>query len=323
MATAGITREVIAFESANPRNYWQAITDPSGCPSVEITAQLYLPEGPRPLPIVAVVPGSLGIGPNHRAHARTLLEAGLAACILDPFGGREVESTVADQTQYSFAASAFDVLALVATLAARPEIDSQRIGALGHSRGGTAVTLAACRLFADPILGPHTGMAAVYAAYPWCGHQFAHPAIGATRYRAIIGELDEWCSVQQVQAQTHAMRLAGADATVAVVAGAHHSFDRLERVHRIDDAAVAVTAPTVLIDDQGRLVDPRTGVADPQTVDRDLFIAAYQGGHVTRGASIGGTDGQPELFRQDMLDFFMPLAEPSWDSPRRHGHHDE
>ena len=36
---------------------------------------------------------------------------GIAALVIDPFGARAVTSTVANQTQFSFAASAFDVLA--------------------------------------------------------------------------------------------------------------------------------------------------------------------------------------------------------------------
>ncbi len=306
----GVVGEVIDFESANPRNYWQAINDPGGCPGVALDAKLFCPPSDHALPLVMVVPGSLGVAVNHEAHAETLLGAGFAVCVLDPFGGRMVESTVAEQTQYSFAASAFDVLALLRVLAAREDVDSSRIGALGHSRGGSAVTIAACRRFADPIIGPDVRLSAVYAAYPWCGHQFADPRVGTTRYRAIIGELDEWCSVQEVQAQAHAIGLTGADASLRVVPGAHHSFDREEPVHLIDDAAVAVTAPTVLIDNDGAMIDSRTGIANPDTVDLDMFQAAFANGHATIGASIGGITGQPELFQKDMLTFFAPLATP-------------
>ena len=83
-------------------------------PRITIDGQLFLPSGASGagrLPLVIVVPGSLGVAPVHLTHAETLTSAGLAAFVLDPFGARGVTSTVSNQTQYSFAASAYDVLA--------------------------------------------------------------------------------------------------------------------------------------------------------------------------------------------------------------------
>ena len=96
------------------------------------------------MPLVIVVPGSLSVAPSHLRHAETFTDMGIAAFVLDPFGVRGVVSTVADQTQFSFAASAHDVLAIVKVLAARSEIDARRIGLQGHSRGGSAVLSAVC-----------------------------------------------------------------------------------------------------------------------------------------------------------------------------------
>jgi dienelactone hydrolase len=300
---AGVEGENLVISSADPVNYHQAITDPGGAPAIDIDAKLFLPAAPDPLPAVMIVPGSLGVGPNHEAHAERLVAEGFAVCVVDPFAARAVVSTVANQTAYSFAASAFDVLATLLALRERPEIDSRRIGAQGHSRGGSAVTIAACRSFADPIVGADVALASVYAVYPWCGHQFVNPSIGTTRFRAIIGERDEWCSVQEAQAQTQAMRLAGGDATIRVVPNAHHSFDRAEAVHTLDDASVAPTAPTVMLADDGAMIDPRVGRADPSLTDRDMFIAAIAGGHGRQGAAIGGEGDQPSVFADDMLRF--------------------
>ncbi len=104
-----------------------------------------------------VVPGSLGVAPSHLAHAEALVDDGFAAFMLDSFGARDVTSTVANQTQFSFAASAYDVLAAWKVLAAHPQIDASRIGAQGHSRGGSAVMTAATRGFADAVVGEGAG----------------------------------------------------------------------------------------------------------------------------------------------------------------------
>lgn len=301
----GSSGELLNIPSANPVNHHQAITDPAGCEPVDLDARLFVPDATdgRPPATVIVVPGSLGVGPNHEQHAETLFDAGFAVCLLDPFGPRAVTSTVAQQTQYSFAASAFDVLATLQVLRERPDLDPTRIGAQGHSRGGSAVTIAAHRRFADPIVGPDIALAAVYAVYPWCGQQFLDAAIGSTRYRAIIGDRDEWCSVQEVQAQVNALRQRNADATVRVVGGGAHSFDRHEELHTIQEASVAPSAPTVWLDDDGSMIIPQAGEPDPTATDRDAFMAAIEAGHGRRGAAIGGVGDQPALFNADMLAF--------------------
>lgn len=292
----------ITVTSANPINYHQAISAPDEAARVDIFGRLFTPgRGEAPWPVVIVVPGSLGVAPSHLAHAASLVAAGIAACVIDPFGARTVTSTVADQAQYSFAASAWDVLATARALRERDEIDSVRIGAQGHSRGGSAVMTAAAQKF---VQGGGPTLAAVYAAYPWCGHQFVDPDIGPTKVRAVIGDLDEWCLPQQVQGAIHAMALRGGDATLRVFAGAHHSFDRDTPIELIEDAAVAPGAPTVYIDDDGAFIHPVTNDADPSLTDRELMIYGMKTGHGRKGARIGSADDQAEAFREDMLRFW-------------------
>lgn len=304
---AGVRGEDLVIRSANPTNYFQAITATGQCEPIDIDAKLFVPAAAGPLPAVLLVPGSLGVGESHEAHAATLLKEGFAVCVIDPFGARTVSSTVANQTQFSFAASAFDVVSALVALRQRSEIDASRIAAQGHSRGGAAVMIAACRQFADAVGSPEAAFAAVYAVYPWCGHQFREPRVSTTRIRAIIGDQDEWCSPQEVQGQINAMRMGGADAEVRVVPGAHHSFDRAEEPHVIEDARVALRAPTVMLDDDGAMFDPRTGSADPSLVDFDLFVYALKQGFGSLGATIGGVEGEPELFVEDMLTFHRQM----------------
>ena len=300
---AGVVGRNVEIPSANPVNYHQAINDPGGCEPLLADGKLFLPRADGPLPVVMVVPGSLGVGESHLGHAETLLEAGYAAFVLDPFGPRSVVSTVANQTHYSFAASAFDVLATLRVLADHDAIDADRISAQGHSRGGSAVLTAAVRSFADPIVGNRLTLAGVYAVYPWCGHQFAHPDVGPTRVRAIVGDQDDWLSVQQVQSQVQAINLTGGEASIRVVGGASHSFDRSEELHEIPEASVAPGAPTTYIDHAGSMIDSLTGGPDASITDRDMFMAAIDAGKGRLGAHIGSIGAQPEIFRQDMLAF--------------------
>jgi dienelactone hydrolase len=210
---------------------------------------------------------------------------------------------VTNQTQYSFAASAWDVLAAWRVLSALPEIDATRIGAQGHSRGGSAVLTAATRRFADAALGRGLGLVAVLAAYPWSGHQFLDPAVGATRIRVLMGDRDDWCSVQQVQGHLQAIRLAGGSVSLRLFGGAAHSFDRPIPMMRIEDARVAPGGPTAYLADDGAYVHPLTG-ADPKLTDRDVAVYNLKAGYGVRGATLGSTGTQAAEFRDDMLAFW-------------------
>ena len=297
--------QAITFESANPRNYHQAITAPEAAPRVTLTGELRMPEGASPRAAVIIAPGSFGIAPSHRRHAETLCALGFATLVIDPFGPRAVTSTVANQTQYSFAASAFDVLAAQAWLAERADIDAMRIGAQGHSRGGTAVLTAAARRFAESVAPSVAPLRGVYAAYPWSGHQFIDADVGATQVRSIIGDRDEWCSAQQVQGHMQAICMRGGSASWRIVAGAQHSFDRDTAHETIEDASVSPGAPTAYMDDDGAFVHPVSGASDAGLMDRDLMVYALKAGYGRRGAIIGGTGEEAALFDADMSAFWQ------------------
>lgn len=307
---SGTVGEVIDIPSHSPVNYWQAVCAPRDMPPITVDGQLFLPPpsrqtGSAGLPLVLVVPGSLGVAASHVEHAETLVGAGFAAFVLDSFGARGVTSTVARQTAFSFAASACDVLAAWTVLARHPAIDAARIGAQGHSRGGSAVLTAATRRFADPIVGRGRGLAAILAAYPWNGHQFADPRVGETEVRVLMGDADEWCSPMQAQGHVQAIRLAGGRASMRLVAGAHHSFDRRGGLVDVAEASVSPAAPTTYLDDAGAFIHPLAETGDPKLVDRDVMIYSLKAGYGRRGAKIGGRAGDVELFRADMLAFWQ------------------
>jgi dienelactone hydrolase len=304
----GAAGETIAIPSASPTNYHHVITSRGGMPKANLDGKLFLPPAGKraagKLPLVIVVPGSLGVAPSHVTHAETLTDNGIAAFVLDNFGGRDVTSTVANQTQFSFAASAYDVLAAWAVLSGRPEIDATRIGAQGHSRGGSAVLTAATRRFADAAIGKGRGLFAILAAYPWCGHQFLDPRVGTSEVRVLMGDADEWCSPMQAQGHVQALRVAGTDASMRLFAGAQHSFDRGTEIVNVPDAAVSPAAPTAYIADDGAFIHPIQGTPNASLVDRDLMVYGLKAGYGRKGARIGSRDGDATSFRDDMVAFW-------------------
>ena len=299
----------IDIPSASPLNYHQAISAPGEMPRLTVDGKLFLPPPGRrvskgKLPLVIVTPGSLGVAPSHLAHAETLTHEGYAAFVLDSFGARGVTSTVAQQTQFSFAASAYDVLAAWSVLAMLPEIDGTRIGAQGHSRGGSAVLTAATRRFADAVVGQGRGLVGVLAGYPWSGHQFFDPRVGTTLVRILMGDADEWCSPMHVQGACQAIRLVGGTVTMRLFPGAQHSFDRGTKITEIKEASVSPAAPTAYLADDGAFVHPAAVLPDPKLTDRDLMVYGLKAGYGRKGAKIGSREGDARLFRDDMVEFW-------------------
>lgn len=304
----GVRGVGVEFPSASPHNYHQAISRPQEMPAVSLDGKLFLPpahdRGGAKLPAVIVAPGSLGVTETNLRHAETLTSAGWAVLVIDPFGPRGVTSTTANQVQFSFAASALDVLMAWKLLAQRDDIQPARIGAQGHSRGGTAVLTAATRCFADAVLGEGRGLHAVLSAYPWSGHQFLDPRIGATRVRILMGDRDEWCSPMQAQGHWQAMRLSGGDTSLRLVGGAHHSFDRGSEIISASEAKVTPAAPTAYIAADGSFLHPLEDEPNPELVDRDLMVYALKAGYSQPGPRLGSNRGEAELFRADMLRFW-------------------
>ena len=142
------------------------------------------------------------------------------------------------------------------------------------------------------------------AAYPWSGQQFLSPGVGNTEVRVLMGDADEWCSPMQVQGHCQAIRLSGGVANMRLIGGAQHSFDRGTAVTLISEASVSPAAPTTYLADNGAMIHPLSNEPDPNLVDRDVMTYSVKAGFGVRGARIGSTGDEAEIFRDDMLAFW-------------------
>jgi pimeloyl-ACP methyl ester carboxylesterase len=128
---------------------------------VALSGTLVLPEGAGPHPVALQVHGRgcQGRG-GYLRRARVLARYGIAGLAFDKRGvgaskGRCESATIDDETN--------DVLAAIAFLASRPEIDRTRIGAISNSAGGWVVPRAAVRskpalAFIVTMVGPATSV---------------------------------------------------------------------------------------------------------------------------------------------------------------------
>ena len=303
----GIQGRVAEIDSFNVHNYENTIAGDLGAP-VTLHAQLFLP-----LPItknfehqhacVILVPGSGGVNPAMLVHAEQLTNTGIAALVLDPFTGRSVENTIAVQQQFSFAASTYDVFACIKFLNTQTDIDPQRIGAMGYSRGGIAVIQAAMAHLATPALGKLPHLRAVLAGWPWCGFQFVNPQIGNTAMRLIAADHDNWASVVQTQAYFNAISVRGKSTSLRIVKDAHHGFGYGMPEKHWPEAMKAMHAPVVYFNDQGVMLDVWSGQPTPSLDDH--AIVSQLASYITRGVTVGSKEGQMLDFMQDFTRFFQ------------------
>lgn len=297
----GIEGRPLSFESANPQNF-EEIVGKAPLPKVQLDGQLFMPAAAaKPLPAVILTPGSGGVSPAHLMHASKLAAAGLAVFVLDPFAGRGVKDTISNQGQFSMAASAYDVLAAARMLAQRKEIDPQRIGAIGYSRGGIAVLMAAHRQLAQPVLG-ELHLQAVMAGWPWCGYQFERPDTGSTHVRFMLGAVDNWVSVQQCQAMVAATRATNPNITVRLFKDGSHGFGYGSPMQEYPEAIKALNAPVAYLNDKGEFLDMYTGQSRPGMTDAVWTREAMP--WLARGTVSGSKPGQAEAFMEDMVRFF-------------------
>ena len=119
-----------------------------------------------------------------------------------------------------------------------------------------------------------------------------------------MGDRDEWCSPMQVQGHCQAIRQSGGKASMRIISGAHHSFDRGTAVVEIAEASVSPHAPTTYLSDDGAFIHPLSDTPDKALVDRDVMIYSLKAGYGKKGAKLGSNPGDADIFRAEMLGFW-------------------
>jgi dienelactone hydrolase len=210
--------------------------------------ELVTPPGAGPFPTVLLIHGCGGLhgdrGPNPimDEYARSAVEAGWAAAILDSYAPRHWEAPWARRRVctglllqgYRRAA---DVLAGLDLLRADARVDQRRLRIASWSHGGWAV--GDLVTLTDPGDGSFSrtmaDVEAIYFTYPWCGF----PSQGGWRnwtwkgaVRFVFAENDTVQSAAGCRPMVDRARQAGSKVEAVVFPGVEHAFD--ERVQTRD-----------------------------------------------------------------------------------------
>jgi dienelactone hydrolase len=176
-------------------------------------------------PGILVMPEALGLGEHAREKARRLVQLGYVAFAGDPYGnGLEVQTI---QEAMGHATPLFEDAgklrqrgrAALDKLASLPQVDTNRLAAIGFCMGGTfALELARAGAPLKAAVGFHAGL------------QTRQPATGPIKTKILVctGADDTLIPPAQVNAFAEEMSKVGADWQIITYGGTKHSFTNPE-----------------------------------------------------------------------------------------------
>jgi dienelactone hydrolase len=190
-------------------------------PPGPLSAELRLPPGNGPFPVVIVLHGCGGIGMDEPIWTDRLNGWGYAALILNSFSARHVTTVCAsaDQPLVTNIDRAGDVMNAAAWLQGVPSVDGKRIGVLGMSHGGgTAVAVTRADI-------QQTGPGLIKAAIDYYGPCRDAGAHGTVPLLALAGEDDNWADPARLCRTFGASLRPDQPFEIYTYPGAVHDFD--------------------------------------------------------------------------------------------------
>ena len=256
-----------------------------------VAGQLRIPKaGTDKLPAIVLVHGSGGLSASAEHWARELNSVGLAVLVLDSFAGRNIVSTVNDQSQLDHLAMMVDAYRALDALSTHPRIDPARIAVIGFSKGAVASIYSANQRFQKQFGGGRT-FAAHIGLYTPCNVAYRDDEkLTGKPVRFHHGIPDDWVPIQPCRDYVERLKKSGADVGLAEYPDSYHAYD---------NAAIAapVKFPQAQTSrncraeeaDGGQLVNAKTkqpyGLDDP-CIERGTQVAYNEAAHKATVASV-------------------------------------
>ena len=210
--------------------------------TIMIGARLQSPLGiATKVSAVILLHGTGGVRYAGVYYAAALNRAGIATLEIDQWGGRGLPGGASSRPK-NLTDNLPDIAGAYHLLAARSEIDADRIGLLGSSMGGIETLLLMTRRNSDAVLGSGIHFRAAAALYPICwlyNHELGAEFSGLVDapIRILIGSEDDYDGgADACEGLLHG--LASVDAahlSLRVFRGATHIFDSFEGDYEYDD----------------------------------------------------------------------------------------
>jgi dienelactone hydrolase len=297
----------IYFNSVTPKSKWELVHRKYDKKPTLIWGTLTMPKQIQgKIPAMVISPGSAGVGPKDDRWVRAFNEMGIAAFVVDSFGGRGIVSTMDDQSQLSPAGNDADALVALKLLSTDPRIDPKKIGQIGFSRGGSVALEMILESFRKGIIDDDLKFATVIGFYPGCPAvwwEIPPPPLTGAPLMLALGEKDDYTPAKLCVNFAEIMKRDGQAVEVHVYPGAYHAFDNPRQnftYHR--NATTANRCPQVMYDVQhAEYYHLLTGEKYPSVNE----VKAENKGCVIRGVSSGSNIAQGNKAEEDVKDFLI------------------
>ena len=204
----------------------QFLNGDAGGKSVVVSGLLRIAQGSGRLPVVVMIHGSGGMGPNIDLWTKEFNEMGVSTFALDGFTGRGLTSVNTDQALLGRLNMILDVYRVLDILAKHPRVDPSRIALMGFSRGGQAALFASLKRFHQSWNKSGIEFAAYVPFYPDCMTTYQSDSDVADRpIRIFHGTPDDYNPVARCKAYVERLRGAGRNVQLTEYPNAPHAFD--------------------------------------------------------------------------------------------------
>lgn len=204
----------------------QFLTGASDGTPITVSGEFRIAQGSGRLPVVVLMHGSGGIGPNIEPWVHHFNAMGISTFVIDGFSGRGLTSVNTNQALLGRLNFIVDIYRSLEILAKHPRVDPDRIVLMGFSRGGQAALFASLDRFNRLWNKSGLRFAAYVPFYPDCSTSYAGDTEVADKpIRIFHGTPDDYNPVASCKA--YAARLADAkrDITISEYPGSEHAFD--------------------------------------------------------------------------------------------------
>jgi dienelactone hydrolase len=191
-----------------------------------LTGALRVAQGTGRLPVVVLMHGSGGMGPNIEMWSKEFNAMGVSAFAIDGFTGRGLTAVSTNQALLGRLNFILDIYRALDVLAQHPRVDPARIVLMGFSRGGQAALYASLKRFHRMWNRSGVAFAAYIPFYPDCMTAFIDDTDVADRpIRIFGGTADDYNPIARCKDFMGRLHAAGRDVEITEYPNASHGFD--------------------------------------------------------------------------------------------------
>jgi dienelactone hydrolase len=247
-------KDELEFVTFAPGSIGQLYRDEWRVRPAKISGKLHLPPGDGPFPAVVLMHGSFDpkdLTPWFDELVPKLVDANIAAFVVDSFTGRGISSTAEHPARLSRAALLVDAFRALSTLVPVDEIDEQRIGISGYASGGTAAMLSAHRQVIAARLAGGRSFIAHLPVYPSCQSRFSTLELSYMPILLLAGGQDEYEPPEYCLDYVKQAASAGYDVRIKVYPEAQHAWINNYKMTYCEECVTFKECGPMYIDDSG------------------------------------------------------------------------